>query len=452
MEFPEKLFAQLVEAVWKQVGNDVEAYKLPTKKAISDGISSGHLDFAFAEHASRLDAMGSVIECHRGEGAPGESLLSDLSDLSDLLKVLALYRGSELAKQMAQLSDETEPAPNFGRQFLAAQLDESHELWETLRRYDDKLLHPIAPFIQAWFERKPDTTPRDYGAGFIPSRIAANDRKNRAFGLPARMENREVDQIVLPGFGSDRRMPALPEELLALGRVRRGGRGAQLPIRATLAGIEFAPPHSRNGFYTMPVRDFLNRVYPNGYPRGGRWQAALARVAGIQATARIPYLDPETREAGSTIPVLLWRIPQSLDGELRIAVDLPPKSDKGAPITDSLYTYGASDSRAFYALLQLAIDWWQPGKTRVPVSKRRGIWTQLTDIQKRAHIERYEPYGRDQIIELTAPLSTHKTKRNAYLRGIESLHKLHSAGEIVLLPDGNGMWRILPSPDDANAP
>ena len=354
---------------------------------------------------------------------------------------------------MAQLSDETiEPAPHFGRQYLAAQLDESHELWETLRRYDDKLLHPIAPFIQAWFERKPKTTPRQYGAGFIPSRIAANERKTRAFGLPARMERTEAEHIVLPGFSSDRRMPALPEELLALGKVRRGGRGAQLPIRATLAGIEFAPPHSRNAFYTMPVRDFLNRVYPNGYPRGGRWQADLARVAEVQATARIPYLDPETREAGSTIPVLLWRIPQSLDGELRIAVDLPPKSDKGAPITDNLYTYGASDSRAFYALLQLAIDWWQPGKTRVPVSKRRGIWTQLTDIQKKAHIERYEPYGRDQIIELTAPLTTYKTKRNAYLRGIETLQKLHSAGEIVLLADGNRMWRILPSPDDANAP
>ena len=440
MEFPEKLFAQLVEAVWSQVGNDLEAYELPTKKTVFDAIIAGHLDSAFAEHASRLDAMASVLECHRSAFAP--------SDLSYLLIVLALYRGSELAKQMAQLSDETEPAPNFGRQYLAHQLDENHELWETLRRYNDKLLHPIAPFIQAWFERKPKTTPRQYGAGFISSRLAANERNTRAFGLPARMERTEAEHIVLPGFGSDRRMPALPEELLALGKVRSGGRGAQLPIRATLAGIEFAPPHSRNAFYTMPVRDFLNRLYPKGYPRGKRWQADLARVAEAQAGARVPYLDPDTGQSGSTIPIMIMRIPGNIDGDLRIAVDLPPKSDQGAPITDNLYAYGASDSRAFYALLQLTVDWWQPGKTRVPVSKRRGIWTQLTDTKKRAHMERYEPYDRKQIIELTAPLTTKRNQREAYRRGIETLHRLHTAGEIILLPDGDGSWRIRPPPED----
>ena len=143
---------------------------------------------------------------------------------------------------------------------------------------------------------------------------------------------------------------------------------------------------------------------------------------------------------------MIMRIPDSLDGDLRIAVDLPPKSEQGAPITDNLYAYGANNSRAFYALLQLAVDWWQPGKTRVPVNKRRGIWTQLTDSGKKAHIERYEPYDRNQIVELTAPLTKHKTKRNAYLRGMETLNNLNDAGELVLLPDGNDIWRIMPPP------
>ena len=324
--------------------------------------------------------------------------------------------------------------------------EEIHVTWVADYR-DRGVKHPIAPLIKAWFERKPDAIPREYSAGFIPSRVAVHKRKRQAFGLPARIEHREAEQIVLPGFGSNRRMPALPEELLRLGNLTRGGgRGAKLPLRATLAGIEFAPPNSRNAYYTMPVRDFLNRIYPNGYPRGGRWHSELARVAEAQAAARVPYIDPDTGQSGSTIPVLLWRIPNTLDGHLRIAVDLPPKSDKGAPITDSLYIYGASDSRAFYSLLQLAVDWWQPGKTRVPVNKRRGVWTQLTDIEKRAHIERYDPYDRKDIIGLTAPLTTINEKRKAYQRGIETLGSLNTAGEIVLLPDGDGVWRILPPP------
>ena len=322
---------------------------------------------------------------------------------------------------------------------------EIHVTWQT-EYFSRGVKHPMAPLICAWFERKPDSTPREYGSGFFPSRLAAHERKRTAFGLPARIQRREGEEIALPDFGSDRRMPALPEELLALGKVRGGGRGAQLPIRATLAGIEFAPPHSRNSFYTMPVRDFLRRLYPSGYPRGRRWYLELARVAEVQAAARVPYRDPDTGQTGTTIPVMIMRIPDSLDGDLRIAVDLPPKSEQGAPITDNLYAYGANNSRAFYALLQLAVDWWQPGKTRIPVSKRRGIWTQLTDSGKKAHIERYEPYDRNQIVELTAPLTTHKTKRNAYLRGMETLNNLNDAGELVLLPDGNDIWRIMPPP------
>ena len=61
--------------------------------------------------------------------------------------------------------------------------------------------HPIAPLIKAWFERKPDAIPREYSAGFIPSRVAVHKRKRQAFGLPARIEHREAEQIVLPGFG-----------------------------------------------------------------------------------------------------------------------------------------------------------------------------------------------------------------------------------------------------------
>ena len=416
----ESTFRKLAMATWAErvkTGDGAEMPDLPAIDDLATAMNAGDLDDALPEF---IDRVAMVMEAfpRRAHDLPG-------SFLNFVRNSMALSLSGELRRNF-----------NF---------EDSHQMWLEAREFDDKIKHPLAPLIEAWFRRKPNAPPRTYSAGFFPSRLAGHERKRQAFGLPARLEHREGEQVVLPGFGSKRRMPALPEEFLRLGQLTRGGgRGAKLPLRATLAGVEFAPPLSRNNFYTMPVREFLNRIYPNGYPRGGRWRSELARVAEAQAAARVPYIDSDTGESGSTIPVLIWRIPNTIDGRLRIAVDLPPKSDKGAPITDNLYAYGAKDSRAFYAMLQLSVDWWQPGRTRVPIRKKLGLWAQLTDTQKDAHIERYEPYNREQIIELTAPLTTQRNERLGYQRGILTLKTLNDAGEIVLLPDGKDVWRILP--------
>ena len=330
---------------------------------------------------------------------------------------------------------------------IALSLDSYHIWWNGLKNQGAEIKHPIAPFIQAWFKRKPDKAPQEYGAGFIPTRLAAHNRTHRRFGLPARIEERQSEQVVMPGFGSDRRMPALPVELLRLGEVssKGGGRGANLALRATLAGIEFAPPYSRNSYYKMPVRDFLNRIYDNHIPSTRRWNAALRQVRQAQAAAEVPYIDPDTGRSGTVTPVYLGYIPGDLDGNVRILVDLPPKSNQGAPITDTLYYYGRRSSLAFFAMLQLTVDWWQPGKTRVPASRRRGVWVQLADKEKRAHIERYAPFDRDDMIALTTPFTTRKNKPDAYSNAVATLKRLQEAGELILLPDGRDTWRILPS-------
>lgn len=340
----------------------------------------------------------------------------------------------------------------FHQILTALTLGLAHNAWLKRRASGKVLKHPVVPIVASWFEeqvrRKPPGRPRDYGAGFLPSRMAAHERDQK-FGLPSRIDEKDVGGTkVLPEFGSERRMPSLPEEFLRLGQVTRGGgHGAHLAIRATLAGIEYAPPDRESGlFYAIPVREFLGRIYPTEFPRGRRWYEALARVAEIQAAARVPYIEPNTGVSGTTIPILLYRIPHSLDGDLSIAVDLPPSSDYGPPITDSLFYYGARNPRAFYALLQLAVDWWQPGRTRVPVSKRPGVWMQLTDSEKSAHVGRYAPYDRKQIVYLTAPLTTQRSQRLAYQRALETLNALHEAGVIVLLPDGRDTFRILPPP------
>ena len=436
---PQEVFNELVITTWRvKVSHRMSG--IPDMPVVADfqrSIYTGELDDGLPDFSDRMFAMMKAHLVHCRDENADHCIGETRSTHDDLVLILSnedFLRGLDIDELYTEQS----------KKHIASRLGFYNIWWRDLKTRGANLKHPIVPFIQAWFKRKPDRLPREYGAGFMPTRLAAHDRNRRAFGLAARIEQQGNERVVLPGFGSARRMPALPEELLRLGQVTKGGRGVKLPLRATLAGIEFAPPYSRNGFYSMPVREFLNRIWPGGYPRGGRWYSALVRAAEAQAAGRVPYIDPDTGDSGSTIPVLLWRIPNTVEGELRVAVDLPPKSDQGAPITDNLYTYGATQTRAFYALLQLTVDWWQPGRTRVPVNKRRSIWVQLTDAERKAHTERYEPYNREQIVELTAPLTVRRNMREAYSRGIETLKRLDAAKEIVLLPDGNGTWRIMP--------
>ena len=150
--------------------------------------------------------------------------------------------------------------------------------------------------------------------------------------------------------------------------------------------------------------------------------------------------------------LLIHELPRDLDDTtIRLSIALPDGPDKGAPITPRLHEYAATERRAFYAMLQLSYDWWQPGRTRIPSGKRKSNnWAQLTNAEKQSVLDRYGNYDRRGVVDLTQPLTSSKRERDAFTNGMETMASLHRRGELqgIVHGSGNGKrWWFLPTKD-----
>ena len=145
----------------------------------------------------------------------------------------------------------------------------------------------------------------------------------------------------------------------------------------------------------------------------------------ILDSTRIPWEDPKTGKGGlqrivnvSSIP----RGPGALDDAVRIIVDLPPGSGKGPVVSPNLNCYGVQSAPLYRGLLNLAYQWFDPGRTRFPVRGRKH-WLQVEDP------ERYPTITNDLLIELFYPTSSQKARRNLATRARKDLARLVKDGE-----------------------
>ena len=272
----------------------------------------------------------------------------------------------------------------------------------------------------------------------LPARLAMVDHTDRRAGQlftpAAHAVERDGEGLKLPGFGLERTRitPALPLALYDLGGgpSMERGHGAPLALRLWVESILAVGLTDRaNPWPTVleiPLRDLLRKLYPSARrPRPNEYWPRLMQAVEILDSTRIPWEDPETGKGGlqrivnvSSIP----RGPGKLDDAVRIIVDLPPGSGKGPVVSPHLARYGVRSAPLYRGLLNLAYQWFDPGRTRFPVRGGKH-WLQVEDP------ERYPTITNDLLIELFYPTSSQKARRNLASRARKDLDRLVKDGE-----------------------
>ena len=199
-----------------------------------------------------------------------------------------------------------------------------------------------------------------------------------------------------------------------------GGRGAPLALRLFVEAVLAVGLDDRHTdkpiALEVPLRDLLDRLYPGPRkPRPNEYWPRLMRAAeALDAMdARVPWVDPETGRGGLRRVVSVGDIPRgpdALDDFVRVVVDLPPGSGPGPRVTPTLGEWGTRSAPAYFALLNLAYRWFDPGVTRHPT--RGGHWLQAQDP------ERYPELSNADVVAITRPLSARTARRKTAAEGL----------------------------------
>ena len=321
-------------------------------------------------------------------------------------------------------------------------LEEVHEVWLTLPP-EDRHKHPLAPLVAAWQERpRPGRANINRPDRILPSRVAMVDHTDRRAGElftpAAHAVERAGEQLKLPGFGLERTRitPALPLALYDLGggSSMERGHGAPLALRLWVESILAVGLTDRaNPWPTVleiPLRDLLRKLYPGKRrPRPNEYWPRIMQAVEILDSTRIPWEDPARGKGGLRRIVNVSDIPRGpgkLDDAVRIIVDLPPGTGKGPVVSPNLNRYGVQSAPLYRGLLNLAYQWFDPGRTRFPVRGGKH-WLQVEDP------ERYPTITNDLLIELFYPTSSQKARRNLASRARKDLEQLVKDGEARIM-------------------
>ena len=95
-------------------------------------------------------------------------------------------------------------------------------------------------------------------------------------------------------------------------------------------------------------------------------------------------------------------------------------------MSPNLNRYGVQSAPLYRGLLNLAYQWFDPGRTRFPVRGGKH-WLQVEDP------ERYPTITNDLLIELFYPTSSQKARRNLASRARKDLEQLVKDGEARIM-------------------
>ena len=425
----------LIDWIIAAVTNSAPGATPPTMEELVQGILRRSIWFLQAkpELLERLDStLDAVSKIATSEEKVGTML--------SLHFVRQLYLGTEF-----DITGTTQGGVfSFDASIYTHLLERMHANWFALPE-ENRPLHPLAPLVREWLKR-PRHVDAETKAGVLPARIAHHTSDDR-FSLPEVLSENKQMTFNLPGIRGSRRA-ALPIELFRIGYIENRGRGAPIAQRLFVAGLMKAPLGNRsdiNGVtFTLTARELLKLLYPDRKPNK-RWRAVIEQGADdLWNAGRIEYVSPSTGARQLLRPVLLADTPLDMDGIAHFVIQLPEGDDRGTIAPMSLMSYGVNNPRAFNALLNLAYHWHQPGTTVVPVRDDDGRrrWARAYDW------ERYEPYNRDEIIDLTQPLSQNTRRRDAFRRGLATLKELDAANELDIIEVGRDEYKIRPHKTD----
>lgn len=332
---------------------------------------------------------------------------------------------------------------------------------------------PLEILYQAWLHRAPEVVPSERNTGrILPAglaQVAPGDRRiGKLFTVAAHVVETATDsnaqltffdfdgaeggQAVMPGFQDQRTVgPCLPLALYDLADTPSSSRGpaAPLPLRIFVEAVLAVPLESRDGHspvaMEISLRQLVDALYPG--PRRPRaseyWSRLMAAFEALESpAARVPWVDPKTGRGGMRRIVNITSVPRSaryLDDPIRIIVDLPPGSGIGPQVSDNLRYWGVKSAAAYRALLNLAYQWFEPGRTHFPTGRgRRQVWLRSYDP------DHYPEFNHEALISLCFPSSANQSRRNLVVRAREVLHQLEDAGELRLLELSKSSLKILP--------
>ena len=328
--------------------------------------------------------------------------------------------------------------------------------------------HPVEPLIQAWqktpaAERIWHVTPdRRKRRRKLPSTLVAADpvRGQSGAELQTMLFDRGIAERVgaqgqLPGIRDAGKTPALPLELWDLGAAsatRGSGRGAPLALRLFVESILAVSVERRNGLASLsiPLGELKAKLYPNDTHIGRKaFYERLCRAVEILQSreARIPWYDPTTGTGGLRQVVSITNLPDgpdSLNHDVKVVIDLPPNSHVGPLISDNLGKWGVCNAAAYRALLNLAYQWYEPGRTHYPV----GVGMRL-HWQRSYDPEKYDLLTDTDLISLCYPAGVSSKQRAKRLAEAKrTIAELADAGELQIVPVGTSQRerRILPPP------
>ena len=316
--------------------------------------------------------------------------------------------------------------------------------WEA----DTRPAHPLKPLVLAWVKRGTVVeakvlTPKQ--PGLFPAGLYALDAAADAKTLTLFSDVTPTGQLALPDvfptLDAARAPLALPVHLFDLGvALSQGGPSAPLALRLFVDSLLRMDVADRGQPRTMRVKgsDLLERLYPNGAPRGGRWQHSLEAAANlINGAAWIPWSDASTGQAGKAHLVLVVDIPYTPDAELVVVGYLPPSAKRGPQVSPNLPMWGAKSARAYRLLLNLPVANWIPGRTFHPMGKRRP-WAMSKDADD------YPAFSDTDLVRMAYPSSADSNTRQLRKRAREALEDLAAAGEVVLLQTPDGLKALPP--------
>ncbi|MCY4437730.1 MAG: hypothetical protein OXE05_10400 [Chloroflexi bacterium] len=231
----------------------------------------------------------------------------------------------------------------------------------------------------------------------------------------------------------------------------RGG-GAPLALRLWVEAILSVPMEERDNPHPVSMevdlRTMRKRLWPKSW-RGyntDRLRRTLEEVSTALDSweAAWPWHDPTSGQSGARRIVLISDIGTSLDDVMRIIVDLPPGASTGPQVPSTLGEWGAKHAAAYRALLNLAFQCYEPGRTHMPVgSPNDRHWIRVHDPS------RYPELDEQVIIDLAYPTTKDSNQRRAFQEAMNALKTLEQAGELRL-HGKRGNWRILPPADEAH--
>ena len=354
-----EIFHELAAATWRHLqGADTDLPKMPTRSDLESALKNGELDDAIPEFNER---SGAALAATASD--PDMPVINVGKPFTPMV-----VPGLDMMKIM----DKT-PA-EIMRFFVAASFDTQHDLWCEAKKVNQKLKHPIAPFIESWFNLPVQIEPSKKRAGILPiSMESAGALEYMPDFAPkeAPLGNQE-GMGMLPGFApvESTIIPGVLVQTWAAGggKMVNSGRGAPVPLRIWFGLLTSIPYEARRvpgrKRITMTLRDLRDLIYfiPEGKRHHFNPKRDIARLRGDLWEVdqiRIRTILPGYKAPGLWRPVGVTLMPEAdLDSPIIFDVELPPGSVGGAMIDRSAMRYfGVKSPPQYAAAIGLPYYW-----------------------------------------------------------------------------------------------